>query len=293
MENLFIGDVNARTNALQTDEIDCMSNVDLKTVHLLKRASGIKVFDTTGNKHATLPMNTTQAPYDNNHVRLALKHAIDREQWLKVIVKGYGEIGNDIPVGPANIYRATTDEVPQRSYDPDKAKFHLKEAGIDSLSVQFHSADTAFEGAVDAAQLYRESAKACGIDLEVVREPNDGYWANVWMKKPWTASYWGGRPTEDWVFSQIYSEGADWNETFWSHEKFNKILVEARAELDSAKRREMYVEMQRILNEEGGVIVPFFIAYVHAANERVVLPETMASNWELDGHKNAERWSFA
>ncbi|MDX1574755.1 MAG: peptide ABC transporter substrate-binding protein, partial [Kiloniellales bacterium] len=153
--------------------------------------------------------------------------------------------------------------------------------------------DTAFDGAVDAGQLYRETAKAAGIDLKVVREPDDGYWSNVWLVKPWVASYWGGRPTEDWVFSQIYSSGADWNETHFEHERFNQLLIEARAELDTAKRREMYVEMQRILHDEGGAVVPLFLAYTHAARDRVHLPEQMASNWELDGHKNAERWWFA
>jgi peptide/nickel transport system substrate-binding protein len=28
-----------------------------------------------------------------------------------------------------------------------------------------------------------ESARSAGLDIEVVREPNDGYWSNVWMKK--------------------------------------------------------------------------------------------------------------
>ena len=43
------------------------------------------------------------------------------------------------------------DELPQRVYDPDKAKFHLKQAGLDSLSVDLSAADAAFAGAVDAA----------------------------------------------------------------------------------------------------------------------------------------------
>ena len=84
---------------------------------------------------------------------------------------------------------------------------------------------------MDAAQLYAESAKRAGIDIQVVREPDDGYWSNVWGVKPWCGSYWGGRPTEDWLFSQIYSAGAEWNETHWNNERFNKLLVEARGEL--------------------------------------------------------------
>ena len=291
IESLYIADVTARTAALQTGQIDAMSNVDLKTVHLLKRSQDIVVFDTTGNQHLTLPMLMDVAPFDNNDLRLALKYAIDREQWLQVIGKGYGELGNDHPIGPANQYRAT--EIEQRAYDPDKAKHHIKKAAMDGVELKLHMAATAFEGATDAGQLYQETAKAAGINIEVVREPNDGYWSNVWLVKPWCASYWGGRPTEDWMFSQVYSTGADWNETRFAHEGFMKLLVEARAELDDAKRREMYVEMQRIVRDEGGAVIPMFTAYVQAVSAKVGLPEVIGNNWGLDGEKASERWWFA
>ena len=98
---------------------------------------------------------------------------------MKVVARGYGELGNDNPIGPANVYRATTDELPQRQYDPDKAKYHLKKAGFDSLNVQFHAAETGFGGSIDAGQLMAETARPAGINIEVVREPDDGYWSNV------------------------------------------------------------------------------------------------------------------
>jgi peptide/nickel transport system substrate-binding protein len=226
-------------------------------------------------------------------VRTALKLSIDRKEWLAKVIQGYGELGNDNPIGPANIYRATTDELPQREYDPEKARFHLKKAGLEKLSVKWHAAETGFGNAVDAGQLMRATAKASGIDIEVVREPNDGYWTNVWLKKPWVACYWSGRPTEDWIFSQIYAADASWNDTIWDHEKFNKLLVQARAELDANKRRDMYVEMQQILHNDGGLILPLFQSDVMAYNERLHVPDVVGANWELDGAKNSERWWFA
>ncbi len=207
IETLQIADPSARSNALRTDAIDCMNNVEVKTIDRMKKLPGINIKATTGNKQVTLPMRTDTAPFDNNHVRLAVKHIVDRQQWLEKVVYGYGEIGNDSPIGPANIYRATTDEIPQREYDTDKAKYHLKQAGLDSLSIQFHAADTGFGGAVDAGQLMRESAKPAGIDIEVIREPDDGYWSNVWMQKAFSACYWSGRPTENWMFSQGLCSG--------------------------------------------------------------------------------------
>ena len=293
IETLFIADAAARSNGLLTGELDGMQNVDLKTIELLKRHPNVEILATTGNQHVTLPMFTNTAPFDNNDLRLALKYAIDREEWLEKILQGYGELGNDHPIGPANQYRATPDEIPQRAYDPDKAKFHLKKAGHDSIELELSLANTAFEGAIDAGVLFAERAKVAGIDLKINREPDDGYWSNVWMKKPWVGSYWGGRPTEDWMFSQVYRKGADWNETLFEHERFNKLLVEGKAELDSGKRREIYVEMQRILHDEGGAVIPMFSAYVGAVTKSVGLPENLASNWGFDGEKCAERWWFA
>ena len=293
VEVITIADVAARTNALRAGEIDVMDRVDLRTAHLLasRRKKDIRVEETSGTAHYSVPMRTDMAPFDNNDVRLALKYAVDREALLQTILRGHGVLGNDHPIGRSNRYYAH--ELPQRVYDPDKAKFHLKKAGVSNLTVELSAADAAFGGAVDAAVLYKKHAAKAGITINVVREPNDGYWSNVWMKKPWCMSYWGGRPTEDWMFSTAYAGGANWNDTFWNHERFNKLLLEARAELNEPKRREMYVEMQRIVSDEGGVVIPMFNNYVFAMSQKVQHDEAMAGNRDLDGYKGLERWWFA
>ncbi len=293
IDNLFVADANARTTGVRTGSLHSMSNLDLKTVALLEKDPNVVVKPTFGNKHAILPMHCDTAPFSDVNVRMALKLAINREELVKKILLGQGEVGNDSPIGPANIYRATAEEMPQRQYDPEMAKSYLKKAGMENLKVQLHIADTAFEGAVDTAQLYAESAKAAGIEIEVVREADDAYWDDVWLKKPWCGGYWGGRPTEDWIFSQIYSKGADWNETRWDNTRFNELLVQARGELDTTKRREMYVEMQKLCNEDGGALIPMYMAYTHAVSKKIGTPEKWANNWELDGHKNGERWWMA
>ena len=95
------------------------------------------------------------------------------------------------------------------------------------------------------------------------------------------------------MFATAYADGADWNDTFWKHEGFNKLMVEARAELDEAKRREMYVEMQTMVRDEGGVVVPMFANHVDVLRQNVMTPEVVATNWGLDGSKCIERWWFA
>ena len=58
----------------------------------------------------------------------------------------------------------------------------MKNAGKLDNPYQLHGAYAAFGGAVDAAVLFKEHADKAGIKIEVVREPNDGYLENIWMK---------------------------------------------------------------------------------------------------------------
>ena len=207
---------------------------DLKTVSLLKRNPGIEIEQVTGFGHYVAPMNTTMAPFDNKDVRLALKYAIDREELVKKILLGFGSAGNDNPISKSIKY--AIDPEPRHVYDPDKAKFHLKKAGLNSLKIDLSASEAAFSGSLDTAVLMSESAKACNIDINVVREASDGYWSNVWMKKPWCMSFWSGRPTADWMFTTAYAAEAKWNDTFWKNPRFNELLKSARAELNDTKR---------------------------------------------------------
>ena len=129
--------------------------------------------------------------------------------------------------------------------------------------------DVAFPGAVDAAQLFQQSAQKAGIPLEIKREPGDGYWSEVWNKQPFCASYWGGRPVQDQMYATAYLSSADWNDTHFKNEKFDGLLVSARAELDQEKRKAMYREMGDIVREEGGLILPMFNDFLDAHTDKI------------------------
>jgi peptide/nickel transport system substrate-binding protein len=290
VELLALTDVTARTNALTTGEVHWMGRCDLKTLNLLKRNANIDITEVTGYGHYVLPMDVNAKPFDNVDVRTALKYAIDRDDIVKKIFLGHGTVGNDNPIAP--VVKFAIDAQPKYTYDPDKAKAHLKKAGLSSLKVDLSVADAAFNGAVDCAVLYKEHAAKAGIDINVVREPNDGYWDNVWLKKAWCASYWGGRPTCDWMFSAVYAADAAWNETHWKNPHFNELLVAARAETDEKKRASMYQEMQQMVHDDGGVIVLVFNSYV-SANSKKLAHGDIAPNWEVDGFRLPERWWFA
>ncbi len=291
VEMLVIADPTARQAALMSGRVDLIDRVDPKTAKLLGGRDGIVMNSKPSGTHYALPMRVEAAPFGDVNVRLALKHALNREEVLEKILGGYGMVGNDQPISPVNRYHA--DDLEPLSYDPDKARHYLKQAGQESLSLSLSVSDAAFVGAVDMATLYREHAAPAGIDIKVVREPADGYWSDVWTKKPWCASYWTGRPVEDQLFSTIYAGDAPWNDTGWSNERFDKLMLEGRRTLDDALRREIYREMQQIVRDDAATIIPMFANSMDAYTDKLAHGHDVAGNREMDGNRAMERWWFA
>ncbi|RWK73196.1 MAG: ABC transporter substrate-binding protein [Mesorhizobium sp.] len=266
VEIIVINDTTARISALQSGQVHMINRVEPKVVDLVKRVPGVTIQNASGPGFYDFNMLCDTPPFNNNDLRIALKLAINREEMLDKILRGYGSLGNDFPINSA--YPLFSDDLEQRAFDPDKAKFHYRKSGH-SGPILLRTSDAAFPGAVDAAQLYQQSCAKAGIALEIKREPGDGYWSDVWIKQPFSTAYWTGRPTQDVMYSTAYLSTAAWNDTHFSNEKFDKLLVEARGELDQGKRKNLYREMAIIIRDEGGVIVPMFNQDVDATSAHV------------------------
>ncbi len=297
IEHLVLIDASARQTALRTGDVDVIDSVEAKTAHLLGKTPGLRIQEITGTQSRNMIMRLDTPPFDNADVRMAFKLAIKREELIAKIEAGHGVVGNDHHISPTQQYHNT--ELPQRMYDPDKAKFHLKKAGMEGLEVELKASPAALAGAADAALLFSESAKAAGITINIKKVPSDGFWSDVWNKPGvgFTTSYWGGRATNDWMFTTCCVAESNWNDTAWkgtkAADRFNELVVAARSELDPAKRKVMYWECQRLVNEDSGSIVWGFTNYLHGLRDNVMHPEKVAGNWTLDGCKSAERWWFA
>ena len=265
-EITVISDSTARFNALKSGQIDIINRVDHKAVGLLEK-SGLKLVRAPGGYHVEAAMQVDKAPYDNPDLRLALKYATNREQILKALFSGYGTIGNDHPIPPTDPF--FNSELPLRKHDPEQAKFHFKKAGLTDPKILLEVSDAAFNGAVDMGSLMQASAAAAGIPMELKKQPVDGFWDNVWLKDAFVESYWGGRSAATQMLSVAYSAGAPWNETHWKNEKFEKLLADAKSETDEAKRKPYIWEMQKILHEDGGAIIPVFRDWLSADNGKV------------------------
>lgn len=292
-ELVAINDTNARQTALISGAVDVINKPDLRTVNMLERNKALQIVDIPGRIWHVAVILVDQHPYDNNHLRLALKHGIDREGYLRKVLQGYGTLGNDNPIGPAYRYHAS--DIPQRSYDPDKARHHLEKAGYDGSALDLHTAEL-FPGMVGATELYQQHAKKAGINIKVVRQPSDGWFTNIWRVKPFQMGWWGPRITEDLMLSVAFLSDAVWNDTNFRSKRLDQLIIGARAELDENLRAEMYREAQMIIRDEGGHVVPAFANLVQVVSDKVGVPKNnaggwnIAGSWELDGGHFVKRW---
>ena len=124
----------------------------------------------------------------------------------------------------------------------------------------------------------------------IVREPKDGYWSEVWNKKPFCSCYWGARPVEDMILSIAYLSDSPWNDTVIDIPRVDELVVKARGELDQEKRTAMYREVQQLISAEGGTIIPAFGSDIAAVNDKVGVPSKIGGGWEMDGGHFVKRW---
>lgn len=287
VEFVCLLDPTARTNALLTGEIDYMIDLDAKSIPLVERNPDLEVQRVPSLRHWAFDMDTSVAPFNNPDVRLALKYAIDREDILRKAFFGEGKTGNDSPVAAGMPFYK--DPAPRFNYDIGKAKALLAKAGLTSLDVNLSVADSAFPGCIDAAVLYKEHAAKAGININIIREADDGYYDNIWLKKPFCGVDWYGRPTCDWLFSTVLATDAPWNDTHWKNQRFNELLVAARAETDQSRRATQYGDMQQIIHDDGGMLVLAFVNWDYGLSKKLKHGD-IGGTFPCDNFRMAERW---
>jgi peptide/nickel transport system substrate-binding protein len=290
VEIRYIQDAAARTAALQSGEVHAVNRLDARTVDLLMQDPNIKVVRTkgTGNRYCFVS-RVTMDPFTNKDLRTALKYGVDRQQIIDSVFSGYAVPGNDHTLDALNPFYNT--DLPQRTYDPDKAAFHFKKAGVTG-GIDLKASEGAWSSAVDCASIYQESLKKAGIDLTVSKVSGDGYWDNVWLKVPFCTVYWGRRLSADAGLSEVYGSASAWNDSDWRKPEFDKIISEARVELDQAKRKELYFKAQEMIWDDGGHVVFAISDYLDGYSPKVA-GVTPHARYDLADQRLAEKAWFA
>ncbi len=255
-----VSDSVARVNALLSGDIQMMGTLSPKAIPQIEAAEGVEPFVVPSGSCNTMVARLDTDPGNNPDFVMALKLLQRRDRIQKVVYKGYGDLGNDQPVGPAyGVDYCKEQEI--RAYDPDKAKHLLQKSGVTRAKIDCpKSFSTTFEMCL---MLQRECSKV-GLELEVNQVPSDGYWGSTWLKSPMHVGSWNMRPTANLMMSIAFAGDAPWNESRWKDDRFDKLLSEARSELDPAKRYEMNCEMQKLCSNGSGVIIPAHSAYIDA-----------------------------
>jgi peptide/nickel transport system substrate-binding protein len=266
IELVGITDESARVNALLAGQLDLIQAVSPRSVERVTAGGKHAVYETKSVSYTNLIMRRDSSPGNNPDFVLAMKHLFNREQLLKSIQLGRGVVANDQPIASSN--RFYFKGLPQRPYDPEKAKWHLQKANLGSTAIPVVVSPAA-TNSVEMALVMQHAAKQIGLNLDVKRMPADGYWSTHWMKHPVGFGNVNARPSADLALTLFFKSDAPWNEAAWKNEKFDQLLVAARGEVDQAKRAQMYADMQVLIHNEGGIGIPMFVSSLDGHNSKL------------------------
>lgn len=265
-EFFAIPDNNARVNALLSGDIHMAASVNPRSMRMLEGQESVRTSISTAGNYTNLNIRLDNEPGMKMDFVDGMKSLINREAIQKSVLRGLAEVGNDQPVSSASRYH--NPNLAPRAYDPEKAKYHFEKAGLLGVEIPIVASDAA-SSSVDMATLVQQAGSEIGMNLKVDRVPSDGYWSNYWLKAPIHFGNINPRPTPDILFSLLYTSQAPWNESQYKSEKFDKMMIEARGALDEDKRTSIYWEMQEMVANEAGTIIPAYISNVDAVTKNL------------------------
>jgi len=266
IEHFGIGDPNARLSAFLNGDVHVMANLPPKAIDQVNATDGRDIWSVESGAFINIACRLDLAESNNRDMILAMQYLMDRQRLVKGVFKGQGTLGNDQPIGPA--YFDHCPDIPQRMLDPEKAKFHFQKSGIGNTEIEIVAAEVS-PGAVEQCTFLQREARKIGMNINVKKVTTDGYWGAVWLKAPMCVVSWNMRPTANIMMTLSYKSDAAWNESYWKSAQFDELLVGARGVTDPAKRKQMYCDMQTLIHEEGGTILPSHRNYVDAAATNV------------------------
>ncbi|MCX7282777.1 MAG: ABC transporter substrate-binding protein [Novosphingobium sp.] len=266
IELIAIPDELSRVNALLSGDVQLALAITPGSVKRVRASSTSLVMETRSGIFTDLIMRQDNPVTRNPDFVLAMKHLMDRDLIKRALFRGYATIANDQPISPLDPY--FNPEIPQRAFDPEKAKFLLKRAGLLGTRLPVYASPAA-NLSVDMGSILQEHAAQIGLKLAINRVPSDGYWSTHWMKHPLTFGNINQRPTADMMFSLFFKSKATENEAGWSNEKFDRMLIEARQSSDPVLRKAIYGDMQWMIHRSGGVGIPVFISLLDGYDRRI------------------------
>lgn len=255
VEEVLFPDLAGEAAALVNGETDIINQVQTAEFARLSATRGITGLREPSGRFFNFILRMDQKPFDDVRVRRALQLCIDRQAMLDLVAEGYGRIAHDTPLSPE--YRfATGIAAPAR--DPRAARRLLAEAGYPrGLRVTLPVANRP-AARTQLAVALKEMAREGGFEIEVQTVAWETYLANVWRKAHFTVGSFNMQPHEDSILTLLLTSDAPWADTAWNNAEFDRAVYGARETLDENRRRELYVEAQRLMARDLPYLIPFY-----------------------------------
>jgi len=254
IEVTAITDPSARVNALISEGVQLIATVEPKAFKQIQSAGNVTLTSVPAASQLGICILKNTAPGENDDFVKGMQFIQDRDRIVNRILKGQGEVGNDSPVSSAH-GRDFCSELPQRPFDLDQAKFHFKKSGLSTAELFVAPVGPGLE---EITLLAQANCAKIGFDLRIKKVPADGYWGAVWMKEPINVTNWNMRPTANSQLAIQFAPDAAWNDTFWKNDRIGELLKLSLAETDPDKRHQMYCEMQTLVHNDSGMVIPAF-----------------------------------
>src|SRR6059036_1418468 len=254
----------AAVAALASKQVDGLYAADITQLDALQKLTHVQIYQVTTAYTATARVQPVK-PFDDKRVRQALRYAIDSNAILQLAHKGLGQAGEHHHVSP--VHPEYAKPVPFQR-DVAKARRMLAEAGhpngIDTEIVC--RPQPGWE--LLAVQAMVEQWKEAGIRVKINVMPSTQFW-EVWTKVPFGFTTWAHRPLGVMSLALAYRTGVPWNESKYSNPEFDRLLTLAEGTIDVAARRELMVQLEKILQDDGPMVQPVWRAIFTFHDKRV------------------------
>ncbi|MFD0917118.1 ABC transporter substrate-binding protein [Pseudahrensia aquimaris] len=242
--------------AVEGEEVDMIYESIGEFIVLLDEGEWTKSEAVTANTVVIRPNQSAEVGgkkvYGDARVRRALAMAIDPKVLLELGFSNNGKVGENHHVSPIHPEYA---ELPAPTFDPASAKALMEEAGMADYEHDLISIDDTWRK--DTSDAAAGMLRDAGIKVKRTVLPGATFW-NDWTKYPLSTTDWAQRPLGVQVLALAYRTGEAWNESAFANAEFDGLLAEALAIADADKRRTVMAKLQKIMQDEGVVIQPYW-----------------------------------
>jgi peptide/nickel transport system substrate-binding protein len=265
----------ARLPALVGDEIDILTNPGDGIREELENTDGIDI-NWYARWSAPMVVRVDTPPFDDPRVVQALKLVQDRQRIQELVVPT-GFVGYDHWIDSSDASYCEDTDVDGQPQDIEAATTLLAEAGYaDGLDLELALPDGDFR--TDLAQVYKEMAAEAGINVELNILPSAAFW-DQWQTWPFSVTGWNARLPATANISLALRCEAAWTESFYCNEEFDDLLNQVEATADVDARRDLYCQIQQMMQDEGPYLLPIWIAQYGASQDKVQLPQDHGGTW--------------